>query len=289
MTLKTAVTTAVLSALVALLVAAPSAPAVSTTLLISEVYGGGGNSGAPYDHDFIELVNVSSSSVSLDSYSVQYASATGSSWQVTPLPSVTVAAGKRFLIQQASGGINGAPLPPPDATGTIALAATSGKVALVLSTAPLSGTCPVGLVDLVGYGSANCAETTPTAALGNSLSAQRKGGQDTDNNSNDFDVAGPQPQNSVSPSAVRLTSFAVDAVPNGIVLRWQTASEAGVLGFNLYREASRARVKLNPTLVPARGGGVYRYRAPKWTLGARYLLQQVGLDGTSTWLASGVR
>lgn len=35
----------------------PQSYAASPDLVISQVYGGGGNSGAPYTHDFIELFN----------------------------------------------------------------------------------------------------------------------------------------------------------------------------------------------------------------------------------------
>ncbi len=35
----------------------PVAHAVSTDVVISQVYGGGGNSGATYKNDFIELFN----------------------------------------------------------------------------------------------------------------------------------------------------------------------------------------------------------------------------------------
>jgi predicted extracellular nuclease len=49
-------------------------------VVISQVYGGGGNSGAPLRNDFIELFNAGSSPVDLSAYSVQYASSTGSSW-----------------------------------------------------------------------------------------------------------------------------------------------------------------------------------------------------------------
>ena len=65
---------------------------VSADLVISQVYGGGGNSGAPYKNDFVELFNRGSAAVSLDGLSVQYASATGtgnlgaSSTQLAALP-----------------------------------------------------------------------------------------------------------------------------------------------------------------------------------------------------------
>ena len=54
--------------------------ALSTDLVIAEVYGGGGNTGASYTNDFVELHNRSAVAVTLDGWSVQYASASGTSW-----------------------------------------------------------------------------------------------------------------------------------------------------------------------------------------------------------------
>jgi uncharacterized protein len=51
--------------------------AVSADIVISQVYGGGGNAGAPYTHDFVEIFNRGSMAVSLAGKSIQYASATG--------------------------------------------------------------------------------------------------------------------------------------------------------------------------------------------------------------------
>src|SRR2546421_10302755 len=64
--------------------------AVSTSIVISQVYGGGGNSGSTYKNDFIELFNRGGSPVSVNGWSVQYNSATGTgAWHVTKLPNVT--------------------------------------------------------------------------------------------------------------------------------------------------------------------------------------------------------
>src|SRR6476469_823360 len=57
----------------------------SSKVVISQVYGGGGNGGATYKNDFIELFNRSADSVSVQGWSVQYASASGISWQKTSL------------------------------------------------------------------------------------------------------------------------------------------------------------------------------------------------------------
>lgn len=179
-----------------LTVGAPVAP--SSTLVISEVYGGGGNAGATLKNDFIELYNLGVVAVSVTGWSVQYASATGASWQVTTL-SGTIQPGRYYLVQEAAGSGGTLNLPAPDAIGTIAMAAGSGKVALVSSSTALSGGCPsAGVVDFVGYGAANCSETSPTPVLSNTTSALRlnDGATDTNNNFNDFVVGTPDPHGS---------------------------------------------------------------------------------------------
>ncbi|WP_267103921.1 lamin tail domain-containing protein, partial [Xanthomonas sacchari] len=98
-------------------------------VVISQVYGGGGNSGATYKSDFVELHNNGSEAVSLAGWSVQYASAAGSSWQVTTL-SGSIAPGGYYLVKQADGSGGSTALPTPDATGTIAMSGSAGKIAL---------------------------------------------------------------------------------------------------------------------------------------------------------------
>jgi uncharacterized protein (TIGR03437 family) len=169
-------------------------------VLITQIFGGGGNSGAPFRNDFIEIFNSGSTPVNLAGWSVQYASATASTWSTTPLTPVVLSPGQRYLIQQA-GGNNGAALPTPDAAGTIAMAAGAGKVALVRSTTALTSVCPANpnIVDLVGYGStANCFRGTgPAPAASNTNAARRNanGCTDTQNNASDFTLAPPNPRN----------------------------------------------------------------------------------------------
>src|SRR5258705_13957155 len=64
--------------------------ALSSGIVISQVYGGGGNAGATLTNDFIELFNRGNSAVSLTGWSVQYASAAGSTRQVTPITNLTL-------------------------------------------------------------------------------------------------------------------------------------------------------------------------------------------------------
>lgn len=179
------------------------ASAAQAQVVVSQVYGGGGNSGATLRSDFIELRNNGASEVSLDGWSVQYASASGSTWQRTPL-SGRIAAGGHYLVKQADGAGGSQDLPAPDATGTIAMSATAGKVALVSGGGALSGACPLAaavVVDFVGFGGANCFEGAgPVAALSNTTAALRKGdgAVDSDHNAADFDRGAPNPRNSAT-------------------------------------------------------------------------------------------
>lgn len=177
----------------------------SNDLRISQVYGGGGNSGATYKNDFIEIFNAGTSAVNLSGWSVQYASATGTTWQVTNLTPVSLNPGQYYLIWEAAGSGGTADLPTPDATGSITMSATAGKVALVNSTTVLSGSCPTSgnIIDFVGFGStANCFEgsgSTPAPSNTTSVSRLNSGCQDTDDNAGDFAAGAPNPRNTSSP------------------------------------------------------------------------------------------
>jgi hypothetical protein len=142
-----------------------------------QVYGGGGNAGAMLKSDFIELHNRTAVAVNLAGWSVQYASSTGTTWQKTDLAG-SLGPGQYLLVKEAQGSGGTTELPAPDVVGTIAMSATTGKVALVSIGTVLSGTCPAGpaIVDLVGYGSANCFEGTAVAALTNATAALREPG-----------------------------------------------------------------------------------------------------------------
>ena len=198
---------AVLAVGVSGLTAVTAAPALAnpagTGLVISEVYGGGGNSGATFTNDFIELYNPTAAAISVDGSSVQYRSATGTTAQVTNLAG-SVPAGGHYLVQEAAGtSVTDKPLPAPDATGTISMSGTNGVVLLVPSTTGFTAQGDLagnpGVTDMVGYGGTPTSyETANTGtALTNSTSASRvASGADTDDNAADFTAGAPSPQNS---------------------------------------------------------------------------------------------
>lgn len=172
-----------------------------TNAVINEVYGGGGNSGATYTNDFIELYNPTDAAISLDGWSVQYASSSGTSWAATEL-SGKIAATGYYLVQEAAGAGGSTALPTPDATGSLAMSGSKGKVALVSNTTALTceSSCvgTTGVVDFVGYGPANEYEGTgPAPTLSNTTADSRTPvGTDTDDNAADFTAGAPTPQNS---------------------------------------------------------------------------------------------
>jgi predicted extracellular nuclease len=178
------------------------AAAVSTDVVISELYGGGGNSGATLTHDYIELYNRGETAVDISTWSVQYAAAAGVTWQRTNLTG-TIQPGRWYLVQEAQGAGGTTPLPTPDAIGAIPMSATAGKVALVTNQTTLAcgADCDTatGVRDFVGYGTANDFETAAAPGLSNTTSASRDPeGTDTDNNAADFTAGAPNPQNSGS-------------------------------------------------------------------------------------------
>ncbi|GAA0439710.1 hypothetical protein Acor_13650 [Acrocarpospora corrugata] len=197
--------------------ALPSAPAAATpgTVVISQVYGGGGNLGAPLTNDYVEVFNRSGASISLTGWSVQYTSATGTGNFAANKTNLTgtLAPGQYHLVQLAAGATPSGSLPTPDDIGNISVSGTAGKMALVHSTDGLAcnGSTVVCtpdqlalIADLVGFGTANFFEgTAATPALSNTTAAIRKtaGCADTDDNAADFETGAPAPRNSATTAA----------------------------------------------------------------------------------------
>jgi len=78
-----------------------------------------------------------------------------------------------------------------------------------------------------------------------------------------------------------------------VLLRWRTASQAALLGFNVYCGNAKHRVKRNARLIPARGSAVQGHRysfrdrvAARVRRAGPYWLQIVDQNGTRTWYGS---
>lgn len=165
----------------------------SNPLIIYEVYGGGGNSGAPYSNDYVVLYNASNSPIDLSNYSLQYASSTGTSYSVLNL-SGSINSLSYYLIQLGSNNTSvGSPLPVTANafSSTMNLSSTAGKIALVNSQTKINNSTDKSVVDFVGYGSANEFEGQPTGTLSNTTSARRRTFIDSNNNYEDFYIGKP--------------------------------------------------------------------------------------------------
>ncbi len=190
----------------------------SAQVIINEIYGGGGNGGASFNRDYVELVNRGATSVDIAGYSIQYAAAGGTTYTVASFATATdtvIEPNTFFLVQLGTTNVNvGAVLPSPDATpNNINASATAGKIALVSNTTPITGACPTdaAIVDFVGYGAAaSCAEprpsTTTQAPAGSSTtSIQRNSGVDNNVNSTDFTARAPNPRGAAAPTAASVS------------------------------------------------------------------------------------
>lgn len=177
-----------------------AAPSVTAPVVINEVYGGGGNAGAAFNRDFIELVNKTPAAVDLSTWSVQYASAAGTSWSTKTNLTGSIPAGGRIIVGGASGA-TGAPI-TADIDGAINLSGSQGKVALVNNQTALPGTTCTDacsdlpqVVDFVGYGAANdWAGTAAAPGTSNATSVSRNStSTNTANNVADFTAGAPTP------------------------------------------------------------------------------------------------
>ena len=146
------------------------------SVIISEVYGGGGNTDATYKNDFIELYNTTDQPIDISGWRLQYYSATGtgtasSSTNSFVIPEEKVIAPKEYFLIQAAAGTGGTvDLPTPDATSSINIAAAAGKVIVYRTNAAQTITSDVTsitgnpyFVDYLPFGS------TATPVLGSSM------------------------------------------------------------------------------------------------------------------------
>jgi predicted extracellular nuclease len=176
-----------------------------TGLVISEVYGAGGNSGAVLNADFVELYNPTNAAISVADDYIHYRSAAGGSGGTPFRLTGSVPAGGHYLIQMGSAGANGAALPTPDAgPAGFNLAAAGGQVYLLDDPNPITTTGDqsstphvIDMVGATGSTSFEAAATNQPATTTSSLNRSATG-TDTDNNANDFSLATPSPQNAAS-------------------------------------------------------------------------------------------
>ena len=180
-------------------------------VIITEVYGGGGNSGTTYKTDFVELFNTTSANIDISGWSIQYYSAagTGLCGNVFEIPAGKIInAFSHFLIQGAAGGSGTMDIPTADATCILNFSGTGGKIILyntnaaqtidITSISSITGNS--SFMDYVPYGTATPIWGSALAATTNTTSASRKyvsgSFSYTSNVGNDFEIVAPNPKNS---------------------------------------------------------------------------------------------
>jgi hypothetical protein len=192
-------------------------------VVISQVYGSGGNAGATYNADFVELHNRGTTTVNIGGWSIQYASSAGNFGNTTlraalPIGVNNLLPGQYYLVQMSTPvPANGAALSADFVSLTnVNMATGAGKIALVSNNILLpSSPCSLGqasLVDLIGYGTqvplTGCWETLPAGATAPTqaatTSSQRKGlgCQDSGDNGADVSTLAVSPRNKISPAFV---------------------------------------------------------------------------------------
>lgn len=178
----------------------------NSNVVISEVYGGGGNAGSTWKSDFVELYNPTNAPISVEGWTLQARSATNTS-AATAANSValtgSVPAQGRYLIKLADGSGGTTVLPKADATGTIAMGAGGWQVWLSNGSAlldPAEGNiADAAIVDFVGaatnatsWEGTGPVDEAPSATLSVQRGAE---GADTNSNTADFSAAAPTPVN----------------------------------------------------------------------------------------------
>lgn len=209
-------------------------------LVISQVYGGGGNNGAKYTHDYVELFNQSDHEVELAGKTLQYVSS-GASFtkakNLLTLPPTTakLGPGQYFLIQLATGATAGATpvgaaLTDVDYMATqplelISMSKETGKLALVATAddaiegcgAPGTPCDGAKLLDLVAYGpsASQFRGVAPAPALSTATAAIRRFGgcAHSGDNSLDFEAAEPAPRNGKTPASPLCATVDASAPP----------------------------------------------------------------------------
>ncbi len=239
---RTSLLPVILLSVAAPLLAATAAPA-STTVVISQVYTAGGNSGSTFNADYVELFNLSSAPVSITGWALQYFSATASataSPTITKLTAnITLQPGQHYLVEATPGSAGTATANAPDLPNTnLAMGASAGRIYVTSTQTPLSNAsgCPTAYVDFVGYGStANCFEGTAPAPQPSLSQPIARTNSCVDANSNNTEFA-------LTSTAARNTSSALSPC---------TGSGATILSGAAFNPASADAG--TPTLLTATG------------------------------------
>ncbi len=269
----------------------------SAQVKIYEIYGAGGNSSGVYSSDYVVLINTGNAAVDLTGWSLQYASATGTTWAKIDLSGNIPGNFGYYLIELTTSGTTGIALPTPDITsnafGVDGISAANGKLVLMNTTTTIpNGTSDpqtvAGYVDFTGYGTANASEGGNAATNPTTARAIRRNAVDTDNNNNDFVRVVPNPRNSGSPLPVTLTSFKASTLGQEVILDWESSNESNFSHFSVERSNDArsfeaiGRVEALANSISEKTAYQFVDQTPNFGINY-YRLKQVDIDGSSEY------
>lgn len=230
-------------------------------VLITEVYGAGGNSGATLKNDFIELFNNTQEGKDISGWSIQYyaATATGEATASNTFvfPANTIIPPRAHYLIQCAAGVGGTEdLPAPDAVSSLGLGGTVGKVILYKTSElqTISNLSSIienaNFVDYVPYGaSAVPIWTSAMDQLSNATSASRILDVNkytyTQNIGNDFRAVAPNPSNTsnvisgiFANQMENLTAYASNGLVNFSAEEGEKVEIYNTMGQNLHRSVA---------------------------------------------------
>jgi Calx-beta domain/Lamin Tail Domain len=205
-----------LAAIFCLLIFSSLSTAQSTAdpnIRISQIYTRGGEAGATFQNDYVELFNRGNVDVDVSGWSLNISNFAGippniqisaTNIKFFSSPSLIMSPGSHLLIKFGGGGPNGQPISTPDINlNPFPLSDTGGQIVLLPKDKTLPFFyCPAApdltgvVVDYLGYGIAICYENRVALAPPPDQSLLRVDGGCTDNNDNlaDFSFATPNPR-----------------------------------------------------------------------------------------------
>jgi hypothetical protein len=217
-----------------------------SNIRISQIYTRGGEAGATYQNDFIELYNRGNTLVDINGWTLSITTSEGfSSSQLNirflSSGSVPFVPGTHMLFTFTTGGANGQPLDGDFPVPFVSLGSASGQIVLLAKDKTLPAGCPASpdltgaVVDYVGYGTAACFEgaVALTPPANKSLTRINGGCTDTNNNLADFSFADPNPRRLTSPGTVcgsQSSSVIQFSAP-----QYDTFEGSGVVGITVTR------------------------------------------------------
>lgn len=245
--------TTLLSAAICVLVLHATSIAQSTAnsdIRISQIYSRGGEAGATFQNDYIELFNRGQTSVDINGWSLNISNFAGVPPNIQISSSnirffnpngIVINPGSHFLMKFGGSGANGQPLDTADINfNPFPISDVGGQIVLLDKDKTLPfGFCPAApdlsgnVVDYVGYGTAICYEGHVTLAPPPDKALLRVGGgcTDTDDNLADFSFGTPNPLSRLStptPCGARTSSVIDFAAPQFDVVEDQRFAQITV-------------------------------------------------------------